>query len=724
MLEHYALIQRLTAKTSNWDQERQVNDFAAELGWRPSDRLQLPASAEFSTGHLIVEHGLEYTAVISFLLHPYRFIDLNPTQQKVLVGASYNNLIDWNISVDYETVSFVYSRYRPPEFHVVRENLSKVNTSVLQRANFRRITSKHPVPDVPPLDQAVIETISIWKRQLVGERPNVSNAALSALFNAILFVRAAEDHKRNGTDLSASSLLLDIASSRETSGAAHIREIIRVAMERLEIKGIPAGLIELDALRVFDDMDDSFTSELLEDFYRNRFARYFEYDFSRMSKHALSRIYEHYVSILRTTPTDQSSFWPRLAETTSERGYGNVYTPEFIARFFARYLRTQLPLRTFQRLEVVDPACGSGVFLRAFLELQNEVLWGTRTTESIRNSFENITGVDVDPNACHAARLSLSLLSLVLLGEFPERLRIITDDFLSYYFQNKSPNQSADVVVANPPYVSFEAQTIEMRSRIGLVLGKDASGKPDLYLAALKIALRLLRPGGYGLFVLPETFLKSDSASGIRELLGKEAWIECVVDLTSIKVFDDVGVYTILLIFQKKSPSTFPNRRPKVVRCQGDVPQALQAVLDDQVVSAGLFTIHEADEVAFSGAEWSLDPPNVSMLLRKYSQLATLEEECTLRQGMNTGADDAFVIEKESLSNLEEECFAPLLVDRDMEAFTVPVTTTKLVFYPFIKGRPLDETTLARKFRATWAHLKEHREQLTNRSAVKRGTLP
>jgi hypothetical protein len=70
MLDHFALIQRLTAEVPNWDQERQVNDFAAELGWRPSDRLELPSSGEFATGHLIVEHGLEYTAVISFLLHP------------------------------------------------------------------------------------------------------------------------------------------------------------------------------------------------------------------------------------------------------------------------------------------------------------------------------------------------------------------------------------------------------------------------------------------------------------------------------------------------------------------------------------------------------------------------------------------------------------------------------------------------------------------------------
>jgi hypothetical protein len=45
MLDHFSLVRRLTSEVRNWDQERQVNDFASELGWRPSDRLELPASS-------------------------------------------------------------------------------------------------------------------------------------------------------------------------------------------------------------------------------------------------------------------------------------------------------------------------------------------------------------------------------------------------------------------------------------------------------------------------------------------------------------------------------------------------------------------------------------------------------------------------------------------------------------------------------------------------------
>jgi len=62
-----------------------------------------------------------------------------------------------------------------------------------------------------------------------------------------------------------------------------------------------------------------------------------------ISKHALSRIYEHYVSVLRVPDANQMSLLPRMAVEVPEKSFGAVYTPEYIARFFARYLRNRLP---------------------------------------------------------------------------------------------------------------------------------------------------------------------------------------------------------------------------------------------------------------------------------------------------------------------------------------------------------------------------------------------
>lgn len=416
MMDHYDLVQRLTGQLPLMDQSRRLNDFAFELGWRPSDRLDIPASNEFATAHLIVEHGLEYSAVISFMRHPNRFIDLSAFQQRILVGPSYNSLVDWHINVDYEGVAFVYNRYHPPDFHIVRERLSRSNPSALRSTAFQDIAASHPSPDVPSLDQAIIQTISLWKRQLGGVFAGVSNTALSALFNALIFVRAAEDHKRHlGRTFAESGLLAGIAYSSATTQLS-VRRLIEAALDTLALREVPNDLIDFESLGAFQSLDLGLLQELVSDFYRNRFARFYEYDFSLISKHALSRIYEHYVSLLRVPDNGQLSLLPRMAVEVPDKGYGAVYTPEYIAGFFARYLRNRLPLTVFRRLKILDPACGSGIFLRAFLEPQNEALLDARTTESVAATFDNVLGIDIDPNACHAARLSLSLLSLVLPG--------------------------------------------------------------------------------------------------------------------------------------------------------------------------------------------------------------------------------------------------------------------------------------------------------------------
>lgn len=724
MIDHFSLVRQLMEGLPTSDNSRQINDFIFGLGWRPSDRLDIPAARDFTTAHFIVDHGLQYTALISFLLSPNRFADLTPSQQRLLVSASYNNLVDWHVNIDFKTVSFVYNRYQPPEFHIVQEEFSRNNVSVLQSSAFQRITSKHPAPDVPAVDRAVVDTISIWKRQLGGEFPGISNTALSALFNGILFVRAAEDQQRQNNKFLSSGLLTEVALQNDSSGILNLPKTLVAALTHLQVSEIPEGLVDLGSLSVFGAIDSSLVFELFEDFYRNKFTPYYEYDFSLMSKHALSKIYEHYVSVLRLPETNQSSFLSPLADEVLESALGNVYTPEFIARFFARYLRGRLSLRTFQRLVVVDPSCGSGIFLRALLELQNEALLDTRTTESIKNTFNNVTGIDFDPNACHAARLSLSLLSLVLLGEFPTDLKILNREALEYYLENQDLKEAVDVVIANPPYVNFEAQSPEIRNRVADILGEDGAGRPDLYLAMLKISLRLLKPGGYGLFVLPETFLKTNSAEGVRRLISREAWVECLVDLTAVRVFENVGVYTILLIFQKKPTELGPAPLGKIVRCQDQVAQALQDVLDDRTVESQFYRIYNATQDAFAEKEWSVSPPLVAILLRKYAELAELGTECRLRQGMNSGADEVFVIPAANVLGNEREMFLPFLSDREMELYTVPQSTENVIFYPFVNRQAVTQGILETRYPQTWTYLVEHRAALERRSAVRRGSIP
>jgi hypothetical protein len=218
-------------------------------------------------------------------------------------------------------------------------------------------------------------------------------------------------------------------------------------------------------------------------------------------------------------------------------------------------------------------------------------------------------------------------------------------------------------------------------------------------------------------------YLKSDSAKNVRRFVATNCWIHCIVDLTAVRVFEDVGVYTILLILQKRLANEAAPVA-KVVRCQDRVAQALQDVLDDRTVETSFYTIHESTQEAFAGDEWSLATPALTLVLRKYAEMGELASDAHLRQGMNTGADDVFIIPRKTLSEVDQKLFVPLLSDREMEAFTVPSAVQSYVFYPYVDERPLTEDELRTDFEATWAFLDARRNSLEGRNAVKSGTLP
>jgi hypothetical protein len=299
-------------------------------------------------------------------------------------------LVDWHVAIEAEAVSYVYIRTRTP---TVVERKSLLDESALRVEVFEQLLGRRPNPNIPALDDALIKTISDWKRSLAAELgQELPIRSLSALFNGILFVRALEDQRRRLAP-NLEQVVLDTWITNPTTLARLLRSVAGRFVEQ-----IPTYLLDERALRAFDGLDRDTVRVLLSDFYANRYAPY-RYDFSVISQHALSRIYEHYVSLLRDIPTSQLSLLPALPIETTQQRAGAVYTPQFVARFFARYLREQIPLFAFRRLQAIDPACGSGIFLRTLLELQCDPALEQAHRDGLREAFQRAHGLDVDENA-------------------------------------------------------------------------------------------------------------------------------------------------------------------------------------------------------------------------------------------------------------------------------------------------------------------------------------
>ena len=689
--------------------------FASNFGWHPSDRFTT-AESQIACDHLLIEHGLENAAVISFLNG--KFSNLSFIEVNELLNISYNNMVDWHIAIEPEAVTFLYNRTNPVTV-IAKLEISRTNLEAVRYEAFERIVGKKPNPNIPSLDNAFIETISFWKRNLSAEvGPLVSNESFSTLFNSLIFLRAVEDTLRREGKLANESITNFLLDSIQKESEITPHDLIEKCFRLLTGESVPSFLIDLSKICVFDAIGKNIFRNVIKDFYRNRFAPY-EYDFSLMSKHALSRIYEHYVSILRVLETEQLTLFPQLPEEEKVKAYGGVYTPQFIAKFFAKFIKKEIPLQNFRNLKFVDPACGSGIFLRTILEMQLEP--DEFTDEEILNdiSFDNVSGVDVDVNACNAAKLSLSLLHLVSKGKLPQRLDIIAAEAISYYTERQDLNGSYDIVVANPPFISLDTQSPEIRERLVNCLGELAKGRVDVSLAFIKIAIDLLKPGGFGLFVLPHGFLLGSSSASVRKLLYDCTWIRALADLSAIKIFENAGAYVVLLVFQKKIPVTLPPNA-KIVKCRDLVGKALEDALKNIPIETKYYSIYETDQTCFQGKDWTLLPPAEESFKRKLAGLPRLNDLFVIRQGFISGADDIFTIKKDDIPKGEHKLFVPYLHDREMRHYQTPKTTEKYLFYPYHDGKKLDKTFIEEKYPNTWRYLESKSLKLSSRKSLTR----
>ena len=718
MNQHDLIVQLSSQNLQGSDRNRLLGHFCNDMGWKPSDTFDAPDLSGLATVHLIVEHGLENTAVLTFLRLGKKFQELSNEDRNRILSISYNNLVDWHISIEPTEVSFVYNRIRGSQQTIETQSLSRDDVDILRIEAFEKIIGKRPNPNIPALDEALIKTISYWKRALSAELDNkVSNEQLSTLFNTVIFIRAIEDHdKRFGK------------SQRQQLGGRLLSQP-RQSFTRivsLEIDGIIAGSkknlpFDPALLADFDKVDRSVMIALVNDFYQNRFTPY-SYDFCIMSKHALSRIYEHYVSVLRTKDSPQLSLFSEVPDEVKQKALGSYYTPEFITRFFGKYLKEQLPPKIFRTIRLLDPACGSGIFLRSILEQECDTTSTQLSSDLIGKAFENVAGVDVDPNACNAAKLSLSLLHLVLTGKLPNKLNISTGEAIRHFAGTTDRTQLYDAIATNPPYISFSSQTEEFRDQITDYLGPLSQGRPDVYLAFVKLTMDLLLPGGFGLLVLPHSFLIATSAKALRKHLSETCWVRCLVDLSDISVFEDVGAYVILLIFQKKSDQTSRPPNAVVVKCRDYLGHALQFAIEEKEVEAAAYNVYKVEQRSFAGGDWILTPSTHAALQRKIeSRCKPLSAFFEIRQGMNTGQDDVFIVEKERVPKDEERIFAPFLPDRLMVPYKVPETVQYYVFYPYLGNDKVTEAILSKSFPRTWKYLNSKRDILSNRLTVRKG---
>ena len=257
-------------------------------------------------------------------------------------------------------------------------------------------------------------------------------------------------------------------------------------------------------------------------------------------------------------------------------GHGTVYTPPFLATLLLDYTMPYHKLSGNER--ILDPACGSGIFLVGALKRlinvwRSQHNWEKPDAKTLKHILENsIYGVELVKNAVDLTAFSLSLAICDALQ--PDIIwkdlkfdplkdsNLFEADFFHILLNSIGNKPSIfenkfDIIIGNPP---FESKL----SDAGLKIEKNSQKKdknrgslPDNQVAYLFLekSFDVLTSTGHLCLIQPHGLLYNPKARSFRVNINQRNTIDKVFDFTSIRKLYAADPKTIAILANNKKPS-------------------------------------------------------------------------------------------------------------------------------------------------------------------------
>lgn len=425
---------------------------------------------------------------------------------------------------------------------------------------------------------------------------------------------------------------------------------------------------------------------------------------------------------------------------------GVVYTPDYIARFiveqtlgthlreifvviFRNHISKESSLEAYDEikwksktselkaweeyrtrlgtLRIVDPACGSGVFLvMAFDYLKKELTRVNDKVTDLRGGVadlfdpdseiltNNLFGVDVNSESVEIAKLSLWVKTVTkgkALDSLDDNLKVgdsLIEDSNYAYLDHGFTWETAfpivmgeggfDVVLGNPPYVRQELlgdMKPYLQKRFEVY-----HGVADLYCYFFERGLRLLKEGGRMGYISSSTFFKTNSGKPLREFLPKAATLEHVVDFGDLQIFDGVTTYPAILTMKNMVPDEAHEVSFWNVK---QLPQT-------NFRAAYAKSLEQYPQNALSDGSWEFENPKLRALRDKITK-----DKPTLKEvygsplyGIKTGRNEAFVIDRKTRDRLvaedpnSVEVLKPWLEGKDLKRWRAESRDLSIILFP------------------------------------------
>ena len=395
------------------------------------------------------------------------------------------------------------------------------------------------------------------------------------------------------------------------------------------------------------------------------------------------------------------------------------YTPLYLARGIVENVLKNIDLNNYKEgLTIIDPACGSGVFL---LEILKQLRIAGYSNDIFIKAYD---------------KSNVAIQTTKFLLEYEKRA--LWDGRLHLDIQcidSLTKNWGAnDIVVMNPPYLSWVLMDSKQDRPVVQELLKDIVGnKPNMASAFVYKALTSLTPHGVVGAVLPSSILTADLYRGMREWLKNNHTITHIASLGSF-VFESAITDTSFVILKNTQPASSSSDTPLTIWCKNEkdvTPKAMCALHKMQTnnfpsIVTRSYSIYHPNKFPVFPNSWqvisSLDERFINELNRyvELGRLTPFGNVLNIFQGVVTGLKDVFEITYSQYLNLpkeEQKYFRPL-VDHDSFSENA-IHVSKYLWYPYDENGSMIKTEeQAMDCSFVREHLIQYKEQLQKRQKV------
>ncbi|MEL7648040.1 MAG: N-6 DNA methylase [Sedimentibacter sp.] len=317
-----------------------------------------------------------------------------------------------------------------------------------------------------------------------------------------------------------------------------------------------------------------------------------------------------------------------LLTSKEKKKLGQVYTPkEVIDSMLTQAFELK---KVDKHTRILDPACGSGYFLvEAFRKIKEMNLEGVDDRYIAENM---LCGVDVDDFSVFLAKMGMLFLS----RQKDVCLNIYKNDFLT----EDLDLGKFDIVVGNPPYVGHKNSVSDYKKILYYNYPDVFYDKSDISYCFFKKSHDVVKQDGIVSFITSRYFMEAMYADRLRIFLKNNFRIVSLTDYSGNNLFSDAMVSPAVIVLSKE---TWNKNDFSYVKYHEELNAEKYPCKQDNLKSSGWIILRDEEQNLFD---------RIEALSNTY-----LKDVCTIKQGIITGLDKAFIVDEETIEKYGIESF-------------------------------------------------------------------